>query len=206
MRIGIDFDNTIAGYDRLFARLAVETGLAAIPPEGGKRAVRAAAWDSVDGDLAWQRLQALAYGPRLAEAEPIAGVREFLSECRSRGVPVFVVSHKTRFAAADRSGVDLHQAALAWLDGQGFLAAGAGDLDPAGIHFETTRAAKIARIHSLGLSHFIDDLEEVLADPAFPRTVEAILFDPSGAAAAEGAAFRFRHWHEIGDHVFQRRH
>ncbi len=41
---------------------------------------------------------------------------------------------------------------------------------------------------------------------AFHRTVEASLFYPSGAAAAEGAAFRFRHWHEIGDHVFQRRH
>ena len=40
MRIGVDFDNTIAKYDRLFAALAVERGLMATPPAGGKTAVR----------------------------------------------------------------------------------------------------------------------------------------------------------------------
>ncbi len=32
MKIGVDFDNTIAGYDRLFAELAHEAGLFTEPP------------------------------------------------------------------------------------------------------------------------------------------------------------------------------
>ncbi len=36
MRIGVDFDNTIAGYDEVFAGLALEAGLVGHAPRGGK--------------------------------------------------------------------------------------------------------------------------------------------------------------------------
>lgn len=206
MRIGIDFDNTIADYDRLFIRLAAEEGWPDAGRLSGKRAVRQAAWASEGGDLAWQRLQAQAYGPRLSEARPFAGVREFIAGARAAGAPVFIVSHKTRFAAADREKVDLHEAALHWLAVEGFLDPAAGGLAAGSVHFETSRSAKIARIEALGLTHFIDDLEEVLCDPAFPASVEAILFDPAGATASGAPACRFAHWQEISDHVFQRCH
>jgi hypothetical protein len=207
MRIGIDFDNTIAGYDRLFARLAVEAGVLAGSQGGGKRAVRDAVRQSAEGDVAWQRLQAQAYGARMAEAELIDGVADFLHACRAQGIQTFVVSHKTRHAGYDPLQIDLHQAALAWMEAQNFFSDGGFGLRRDHVFFEATRAAKIARIRALGLSHFIDDLEEVFAEPAFPPGVAAILFDPAGppGAAAALPALRLTHWHEIHQHVFQRR-
>jgi hypothetical protein len=54
------------------------------------------------------------------------------------------------------------------------------------IFFEGTRAEKLRRIASTRCDIFVDDLEEVLADPDFPPGVERILFSqhPSAAIAA----------------------
>ena len=40
MKIGIDFDNTIAGYDRVFDEIAIKQGLVANDWQGGKKALR----------------------------------------------------------------------------------------------------------------------------------------------------------------------
>lgn len=203
MRIGVDFDNTIAGYDRLFARLAVEEGLLPASPGGGKRAVRDGLRARPGGEAAWQRLQGLAYGARMAEAELIAGAAGFLERCRRAGVPVHVVSHKTRHSAFDPQRVDLRRAALGWMEAHGFFRPDGLGLDREQVFFEETRAAKIARIRALGCSHFIDDLEEVFAEPSFPRDVAAILYDPGGQAAnGNGGAYRsFADWRQITEHV-----
>ena len=84
-------------------------------------------------------------------------------------------SHKTQFGERGPA-VDLRAAAHHW------LATHSISLD---VYFEPTRAEKLARICALGCSIFIDDLVEVLADPAFPPGVERILFDPSGAHLGE---------------------
>ena len=44
------------------------------------------------------------------------------------------------------------------------------------VFFEDTRADKIARIKAIGCEVFIDDLEEVFVDPAFPDGIDRILF------------------------------
>lgn len=203
MLIGIDFDNTVAGYDRLFAGLATELGLLDAPP-ASKRAVRDALRAKGDaGEREWQRLQALAYGQRMAEAELIAGVNEFLGRCRAAGIPVCIVSHKTRRSPVDDSGTDLCGAALSWMEEKGFFAATGLGLAREQVYFEPTRQAKVARILALGCTHFIDDLPEVFGEPDFPDAAEAILFDPSQAAAG-GAWMRFADWYGISDHVFAR--
>ena len=70
----IDFDNTIADYDRLFHRLACERNLIPELP-ATKRAVR----DSLraGGREAIGRGASVAYGPRITEAEPFDGVKPF---------------------------------------------------------------------------------------------------------------------------------
>jgi hypothetical protein len=208
MLIGIDFDNTIAGYDRLIARLAVELGLLDCAPSGGKRAVR----DAIralhpEGDVAWQRLQAVAYGRRMIEADLIAGVTDFLALCRARDVPVRIVSHKTRHAAYDPERVDLRLAAISWMQSKGFFDEAGFGLAPGQVFFEGTRRDKVDRIRDLGCTHFIDDLEEVFAEPDFPTEVKAILFDPAGS----GQGWRTNYtpltdWAEITEYVLGRRH
>ena len=202
MRIGIDFDNTIAGYDGLFARLAVQTGILSVAP-CGKRAVRDAVRALPGGEIAWRRLQALAYGAYMGDAVLITGVAEFLTACRRIGLTVAIVSHKTRHAAEDPERVNLHAAARQWLKAKGFFDPAGFGLDPEQVYFETSRADKILRITQLGCSHFIDDLEEVFAEPAFPAATQAILFDAAGTASEpDRRVTTCRDWTQIHRTVF----
>src|SRR5580700_1108240 len=96
LSIGIDFDNTIACYDGVFYRLALQQGL--IPPDlpGSKNDVRDYLHRSGRED-AWAKLQGYVYGPGMAQVEPFPGMIAFLAECRERGIPVSIVSHRTRY-------------------------------------------------------------------------------------------------------------
>lgn len=68
MRIGIDFDNTIAGYDALFARIGTEAGWLEPGFQGRKKAVRDRVRLLPNGEWSWMTIQAQVYGPRMAEA------------------------------------------------------------------------------------------------------------------------------------------
>lgn len=181
MRIGIDFDNTIAGYDGILRTAAVETGLIAKDFRGGKRAIRDAVRLRDGGELEWQRLQGQIYGKLMANAEMIDGVDRFLNACRDRGETVFVISHKTKYANHDPDRVNLRDAARNWMAARGFFDGDGFAIAPANVHFEATRAEKLGRIRSLACTHFIDDLEEVLADNKFPTGVRRILYGRTDA-------------------------
>jgi hypothetical protein len=186
VRIGIDFDNTIVAYGELFRRTAMELGYLGAADAGGKTAVRDAVRRLSDGEKKWRRLQAIAYGPEIGSATPFPGVRSFLARARSAGAALFLVSHKSRFAAEDPGGCDLRAGAASWLRERGLI--GAEGFAESAIFFEDTRAEKIARLAALGCTHVIDDLAEVFADPAFPPA-ERLLFAPDGAAVGPWRAF-----------------
>jgi hypothetical protein len=179
MRIGLDFDNTIVDYGAIFCDIAIEAGFAPSGFRGGKRELRNFLREQPSGEDRWQRVQAQAYGPRLIDAKPFAGVERFVAHCRGAGVPLVVISHKSSRAAAAPTGVDLRWAAATWLE------AHFGDSFE-GVFFEDSRRLKIERIASTRCSHVIDDLAEVFTDAAFPRDVVRWLFDPDGGAAIEG--------------------
>lgn len=202
MRIGIDFDNTIANYDGLLADLAVEEGFVAACPQGGKRFIRDAVRRGDGGEIAWQKLQALAFGPRIGGAVMMEGLNAFLAQCQRLDVAVFVVSHKTRFAAQDRDGIDLHAATLGWMEGNGFFSAGGVGMSRDQVYFEPTRGEKVARIAALGCTHFVDDLEDVFGDSGFPDDAEAILFAPNGPATRPCPWVVCDHWDRIAEHLF----
>ena len=197
MRVGLDFDNTIASYDALFAALAGEHGLAGAP---SKRAVRDALQARGEaGERAWTALQAVAYGPRMVDAVPSRGCNEFLAACRDAGIELVIVSHKTRKAAADPC-VDLHAAARSWMAMHRIHDAVA----PERVFFEESRDAKVQRIAALACDHFVDDLIEVFEHPLFPRGVDAILFDPHGEAAPAERPVACRGWREVGERILGR--
>jgi len=174
--IGLDFDNTLISYDHLLAKLVKE--LAWAGDVTGKRAIRDAVRKSSVGDLGWQRLQGMIYGHRMAEAEIIAGVPEFLQACKRHGTTVKIISHKTEFAGIDPTNTPLRKAALAWMSDQGFFAH--YGIRPENVIFCATKAEKLANIGRAAVSVFVDDLEEILGDPAFPSGVQRILFSPDG--------------------------
>jgi hypothetical protein len=129
---------------------------------------------------------------------------EFFSRTVCAGVPVQIVSHKTRQPVIGAAH-DLHQAARDWLDLQGFFDSNRIGMPVDHVYFCTTREDKIQRIKTLGCTVFIDDLEEVFREPSFPGSVERILFAPETIASLPNV-LTFRSWKEISDHVFGRRH
>lgn len=199
MLIGVDFDNTIVSYDALFHRIARERGLIPADLAANKTAIRdhlraAGAEDT------WTALQGEVYGARMAEAEPFPGVREFFQACRQRGLRIVIVSHKTRHPFRGPAH-DLHAAARDWLEQHGFFDPAWIGLQPDDVFFELTKAEKIGRIAACGVSHFVDDLPEILKDPAFPEGVRRYLFDPHGAAPTSPALESVWNWQELTDRL-----
>src|SRR4051812_40149918 len=194
MNIGVDFDNTIVSYDTLFHRVCREQGL--IPEEVpvNKSDVRNYL-RRIGKEDAWTEMQGYVYGARMLEAEPYPGVIEFFAACRHANVDVCVISHKTQHPFLGPP-YDLHQSALAWLERQGFFDQAKIGLPRDKIFFELTKRAKLERIRQSGASHFIDDLPEFLSEPAFPKIVQRILFDPNDLYGAENPFFRIKAWSE----------
>jgi len=199
VRIGIDFDNTLIDYDAVFVSAARERGLIGPEVASTKRAIRDAIRLLPDGELTWQRLQGYVYGSGIGGAVPFAGAGDFLRRCAGRGVAVFIVSHKTRYGHFDPARIDLREAARQWLIAQGFLAAEDGGVPADHVFFEDDRVLKLARIAALGCTHFIDDLEEVFADPGFPRGVQRVLFAATGAACCD---VHCKDWEQISAAIF----
>ncbi|TAN55501.1 MAG: hypothetical protein EPN20_20180 [Magnetospirillum sp.] len=203
MLIGLDFDNTIAGYDRVFREAAAAAGFPGAAHAVTKKQVRDLVRLSPEGDIAWQRLQAEVYARRMAEADLIEGVPAFLDECRRRCWDIAIVSHKTETAAYDPDQINLRHAALAWMEAKGFFTKSGFGLKRTGVTFCATRAEKIARIGQLHCAAFVDDLEEVFAEAQFPAGVERYLYHP-GQPMPTGAYLAFSDWNALGSHLFQR--
>jgi hypothetical protein len=186
--IGIDFDNTIVSYDELMHRAALDCGLIADGGDRTKRTVRDRVRQLPNGEVEWQKLQALAYGPRMHEARIADGAAEFIRWCHDAGMGVFIVSHKTEYARYDATRTNLRLAALDWMAAHRFFEHDGLGLDRECVYFESTRADKIARIGAIGCSYFVDDLEEVFLEPSFPADVLKILYAPNAShCAVEGA-------------------
>jgi len=200
LRIGVDFDNTIISYDHVFRSAAKQCGLIDSDFSGSKQAVRDAIRLLPDGERAWQHLQGQVYGKGIAGANVVEGVEAFLRRCRTEGCMIAIVSHKTEYGHFDPDRVNLRFTALNWMEAQGLLDGDRG-IARADVYFEGTRAEKLNRIATLSLTHFIDDLEEVLSDPDFPPQVERILF--AGKAQSAAAPFvRCSTWRDIEHEVF----
>jgi hypothetical protein len=202
VRLGIDLDNTLISYDALFMHAASERGWLTDARPSSKKVVRDAVRALPDGEVRWQILQAEVYGRRMAEACLIDGAATFLQTCRARHMRVCIVSHKTRYARRDPNGVDLRQAARAWLVRHGFFDPDGFGLSPDDLFFEATRREKIERIRSLGCSHFVDDLEEIFLDTSFPPDVIRYLIHTGEELLPKGPFKAFASWADISVALF----
>lgn len=199
MVLGLDLDNTIICYDGLFHALALELG--AIPPDlpPDKNSVRGYLWERGRNDL-WTEMQGEIYGPQLHRASPFEGVEECLLAAARHNAEVYIVSHKTRRAAANSS-IDLRACAQQWLEENHFW----GDNAEFGVKeafFCDPREEKIAKLAELGCEVFVDDLPEVFEEPGFPGSTEKILFDPKERNKDWDHGFRAASWDEIRERLF----
>lgn len=192
--IGLDLDNTIIDYDRAFAELAVEMGLfPAGHAPAGKEDVKSRLATRPDGEQLWMRLQGQVYGRHIDRGRPSEGVTSFLRGAHRGGARLSIVSHKTRYGHYDANRVNLWDAALGWLERQGFFAGRLG-LRREDVHFTETREQKLATIGRLGCDVFVDDLPDVLLHPDFPARTQGLWFAAGQQAAASPTLTPFPDW------------
>jgi hypothetical protein len=196
MHIGVDFDNTIVCYDALFHKVAREQGLIPAEVPVNKSDVRNHL-RRVGKEDAWTEMQGVVYGSRLVEASPYPGVIDFFQACRTAGIRVSIISHKTKHPFLGERH-DLHAAAQGWLEQQGFFDPARIGLPRENAFFELTKQAKLERIARCGCTHFIDDLPEFLAEAGFSPGALRVLFDSNNLYAAEDKFVRVQTWAEVG--------
>ncbi len=204
--IGIDLDNTIVSYEDIMHKVALQRGLIQLDVGKNKKNIRDKIRQMPDGEIEWQRLQAIVYGSRMEEARVIDGVQTFFELCKLYKVKVYIISHKTEFARFDETGTNLRVVAMTWMKENKFFETDGLDMLQENVYFESNRHEKIERIRHLRCTHFIDDLEETFFENSFPANVEKILYTPHMQDVSRETTLRearvFTSWEEIRDYFF----
>lgn len=168
--IGLDLDNTLIDYSKsieIYSTKYLGTSYSNVIQ------IRNALKNQSLG-IEWQRAQSWMYTEGLFYAHLAEGAVELLDKSFERSEAVHIISHKTTNTPEKFGYLDLRTPAKAWIE---------RNLEPYGIdlsyvHFESSRAGKIERIKELKITHFVDDLIEVLTDREFPKTVKKYLYSP----------------------------
>ena len=202
LRIGLDFDNTIANYDQAFPEVARILGFETndLTATLNKRDLKLKLLKQPDGDTAWQKVQGLVYGKFIDLASLYPGVYEFVLRALASSHEIFIVSHKTELGHFDESRTPLRQAATTWLINQKLVGDSDSKIKLQNIYYAETRDEKINKIVELQLDVFIDDLYEVLSDKSFPKNIRKILFGSVATTSEE--IFAMQSWREVGDELF----
>jgi hypothetical protein len=143
MKLGIDFDNTIANYDHSFEEYARTNSIILHGNETPKISVRKALGKKTGGNLDWTRLQGEVYGSKMSDAQPNEGFVAFLEECLSRAWQVVIISHRTIYPAIGKP-TNLHSVAFEWLKDHRIVSE--DTLAHSQCFYETTLDSKIFRI------------------------------------------------------------
>ena len=192
MRIGIDFDNTIACYDDVFYLCALEKNLIPENIEKNKGSIRDYL-RSIGLEEEWIKLQGYIYGTRMELAKPFEGIENFLKFAYDNNIEIFIISHKTLHPYRGPK-YDLHKSAKKWLK----------DIIFKNIefptYFELTLQKKLNRIKDLKCDFFIDDLPELLLEKNFPQKSRKILFDPQNRHPTNPNYVKFTSWNKLLNH------
>jgi thiamine kinase-like enzyme len=177
MKIGIDFDNTIASYETLFHEVALRENFISRRWFGcGKTELRNYLRTQPDGEKTWMKLQGLVYGKYMHCAEMMPGVANFILSCKLRNHKVFIVSHKTEYGHYDLERISLRKEALKWMKSNRFFDPEYFGIDKNNVFFAETREEKVEKIAHLKCNWFIDDLPDVFKENHFPFKTKKILF------------------------------
>jgi hypothetical protein len=202
--IGVDFDNTIVTYDELMHKIAIEKGWISPEISKSKKQIRDSIRQLPDGEIEWQKLQAIAYGWQMQHAKLIDGVQEFFKLCQQHKIQTYIVSHKTEYANYDETKTNLRSAAINWMEKNSFFSDLGLALSQEQVFFESTRVGKIDRIKQLKCTDFIDDLEETFLEESFPDNVNKILYAPHQEHSGKLELKIVSKWQQINEYFFSR--
>ena len=194
MKIGIDFDNTIANYDNAFKSVAIENKLVPKEWHGTKSSLKKKIIEK-HSIIEWQKLQGQVYGRFINKAKLFNGLKRFLVRCSIEKHEVYIISHKTQYGHFDSMNINLRSAALNWMKNQQFFNKDFINIDAKKIFFLNTQKKKINKIKNLNLDLMIDDLPEIFENK-ITKNITTILFRNKSNKTCI-VDFKFKSWWEI---------
>ena len=146
MRIGIDFDNTIAIYDNIFLnflkKFNIESELFSNPKDQLKKHL----FKDPNGIKKWNKIQGQVYGKDVRKAKIALGFFNFIKLANHFKYEIFIISHKTKFGHFDKSKVNLRDMAILWMDRNSFFDLDALSIKKNNIFFCSSRKEKILKM------------------------------------------------------------
>ncbi len=200
LKVGIDFDNTLANYSGVFYRVALELDL--IPPHLGqtKSEVKQYFFNANNRE-AWTELQGIVYGKQIGRAKLYANAMTVIKALLHSGADVYIVSHKTKYPVIGEKD-SLHRYALNWLRQNSIVGTGEGLINESRVFFNETQQDKIQKLSDLDCDYFIDDLPAIFEHKDFSGDVTKIFFDPDGHyTEAPFAHYKASSWLDIGEYL-----
>ena len=198
MKIGLDFDNTLACYNKVFLDEAKKLKYLPIDWTGDKQSIKSEILKFADGDTKWQRLQGIVYGPAMSSAVLFPGVASFLLRAKERGNQIIIVSHKTKYGHQDETRTPLREKALQWMENKDFFDTNGFGILRTNVYFCDSREEKVMRIKDLKIDLFVDDLECVFEEREFP-SARKILFRSPPSSSFKGVSCAS--WSEVSEDV-----
>jgi hypothetical protein len=187
--IGIDLDNTIAIYDKLFRNQA---NLLNVPFKFKSKKEIADYLRDIDSEEEWTKLQGLIYGPLMEYAEVADGFLDTLKKLIDDNFEIIIISHRTQYSQYDGL-YNLHYFANKWIEKNIISKIGKNKIK--NIIFAETIDSKVNYISIENITYFIDDLPKVLNHINFPKTVKKILY--SNEKVSENYFLQSNNWIEL---------
>lgn len=196
LKVGIDFDNTIADYSKAFFQVAVQQGWL---PEGEVLNKQQVKQYFISRNLPdrWTELQGIVYGEKIANATVYSGVKAQIKRLLALSAELYIISHKTHYPVIGEK-ISLHQCALSWLIHHDLVGHCAGQIKAGNVYFNQTQEDKINKIAMLSCDYFIDDLPAIFQHKNFPAKVKSIYFAPHKQGNDQTKThFKVSHWSKI---------
>ena len=192
-KIGIDFDNTLISYDKLFKKVALEKELIPNDFPESKNLIRNFLREK-DQENIFTIIQGEVYGKRIFEALEAEGMSDALKFIKKRGFEIFIVSHKTKIPYSGPK-YDLHKAAISWLEANFFFEVNGINIPRENVYFEVSKEKKIKRLEKLRCNYFIDDLPEILN--MINSNIKKILYNPKENNLIKSDYIIMKNWSDL---------
>tara|TARA_Y100000294_G_C8356180_1_gene256793 strand:+ start:10 stop:582 length:573 start_codon:yes stop_codon:yes gene_type:complete len=170
MIFGFDFDNTLINYNKIFYAFALKKKLIKKKNKKDKNNIKKIIFKNKKVKE-WIKLQSTVYSQGIHKAKPNKDLILTLKFLKRKKIKFYVVSHKTQFPYYGER-INLHRISKNWLNSHIFNKK--NRLGNCKYYFETSVKKKIKRIKKLKITHFVDDLEEII--DLMPTTVYGILY------------------------------
>ena len=190
MKIGIDLDNTIVDYSKIFSEIGQEVSC---NKNLTNKELLSDHLRSTNQEKLWTKIQGEVYGPRMNEANIQQGFKEALISCVNHIDEVVIISHRTIYPVAGGK-FNMHKVAHNWIRNNIILDQAISGIKITVI-FETTISKKINSIKSQNINFFIDDHLGVLTHKLFPREVKRIHY--SKKQIAQEPIITMKAWREL---------